>query len=351
MPLVLKASNEVLGLDKLPWHKTTPIFSSPKIDGNRLIVAGGQLLSSSGKAPRNAHLYNRFRALIEYTERHEMMFDGELFAPSCAHHAELSGIINSYSQPLPQDMQHYIFDAAAIADWTSECRDMPYTQRSSMYHYLIRKENFPHVVALPQRLVTTAEEAQELFEKDVANGFEGSMIRPGDIWYEGNNIRGGWYKHGRATNTQAIIWKAKAYATMDGVIIGAVERKSIRDDWDRTYTDGRLDHPNEKDAFVGADTLGSFIARIINEDGTFFDTELMFGRGFDLPWRQHVWNELKSDPSAYANRWVEFIHLPHGAKKNGKIRQGRLQRFRDDIHPESTWPFTLYRHGEEVRLV
>ncbi len=58
-----------------------------------------------------------------------------------------------------------------------------------------------------------------------------------------------------------------------------------------------------------------------------------FGKGFDLDWRREAWKLYQKDPFTLLGRAVEILHMPHGAMKDGRLRGGRLVRFRDDITP------------------
>lgn len=331
---VLKAPNQLLTPEQIfeDASRYSPIYSSPKYDGNRGLCLAGQLLTSDMKEPRNERLWAWLEPVRKWCSEREMVLDYEIFSPSQTHHAETGGIINSYDMFLPEDLVCMVFDAAPVDKWYDQCEYLPYVDRIKLYTDAVTDIAFSPLRAVDQREVASAMVAAQLFEQDVAEGLEGSMLRTGHIWYEGRYIRGGFYKHGRATIPQCVIWKQKVYETADGYIIGVQQRRALRADWPRTYRgDGRLARPLEKDAYELTDSIGAFLVRVPKEDGTYVDTEIGFREGFDLEWRREWWSRYQQDNSTLLGRWVEFKHMPHGAKQEGRARAGGLVRFRDDL--------------------
>lgn len=337
----LKAPNDIPQFDSLAYGAGGNIVSSPKLDGNRGLCIAGSLVSSSMKEPRNRELYQLMDALITMSKRAGLVFDYEIYSPSASHHAELSGIINSYDLPLPEDTKIYLFDCMAFDHFENECRSMPYRQRislldSTIQHVTCSTEWHPDLypqgcpfVVLPQRPVIDAEHAEALFKQDLEDGYEGSMLRTLDIWMEKNRLRGGWYKHGRATTSERIIWKQKFFATLDGSITKVIQRRIMKEDWPRSYNaSGHLIRPLEKDAYTLTDMVGAFeVAYQDPATNELLTTEIGFGKGFDHLWRTKAWHVR----DAFVGRWVEFAHQPHGAQEGGKARIGRLIRFREDL--------------------
>lgn len=260
----------------------------------------------------------------------------EVWSPTQSHHGDLSGIINSYDQDLPEDLLCSIFDGMPLADYDDSCKHFPYCARIFWYMERIKALGIPYIQSLPQRPVLTPEEATEVFAQDVLDGEEGSMLRTGGIWQTGNKLYGGWYKKGRATNNQCIIWKQKIYLTVDGYIIGVQQRRILRADWPRKYdADGHLIRPLEKDAYELTDMVGAFVVRVPKEDGTYVDTEVGFRKGFDHAWRREAWHRYVADPTSLLGQYIEFKHMPYGAKEGGRMRAGGIVRFRGDIPREN----------------
>lgn len=330
---VLKAPNELLTPQQI-WESSqrSGLVSSRKYDGNRGICIAGQLLSSSMKEPRNSGLHTWLEPLKAYCEKESLVLDFEIFSPSQEHHAETSGVINSFDMDLPDDIVCMVFDGAPVSLWEDECVEKPYRERIPVYEKAVKDIGMSNVLPVAQRIVSSEDELVTLFGSDLQEGLEGSMVRCLDIWYEGSRIRGGFYKHGRATTSQCVIWKQKQYLTLDGVIIGVQQRRMLRPDWPRTRdSNGLLVRPLEKEAYVYTESVGALVVAVRKDDDTWYLTEIGFGKGFDLPYRELLWAMYRGDPASLYGRWVEFLHMPHGAKSEGKARAGRLKRFRDDL--------------------
>lgn len=334
----LKASNDIMKPEDIfeLVNGCSRIVSSRKKDGNRMMIINGQILSSSFKEPRNTNIHEWLEPLCQRAAENEETYDMEVWDPDQTHHADTNGIINSIGHELPPNLRCSVFDGMPTAEWQEKCHTFPYSERIGWYTERISQlaREVPYFEALEQRPVTSPAEAAALFTQDVDSGEEGSMLRTTDIWREGNRVLGGWYKHDRATNLQCIIWKQKVYVTADGYIVGVQQRRTLRKDWPRTYTaDGKLVRPLERDAYEPTDMIGSFLVCVpAEEEGkepTY--TEVGFRKGFDLDWRRTWWYEYLKNPACLLGQWVEFKHMPFGAKEGGKMRAGGLTNFRGDI--------------------
>lgn len=329
----LKAANTLLPLDSPLIRYDKGVVSSRKIDGNRLLVIRGRTYSSSMKEQRNDDVRRLLAPLLQLSIDEDMVFDGELFDPDQTHHAATSGLINSYDTPLTPTTALYVFDGAPFLAWEERCLDFPFRSRIPLYTSAVHGLAHPRIIPMEQRPVANAEEAITLFNRDVADGFEGSMLRCLDIWQEGSRNRGGWYKHGRATNNEAIMWKAKVYVTVDARITEVLQRRLLRDDWPREYDQwGHLKRPLEKDAYTFTDMVGGFVVEYQDEStGQPTRCEIGFRKGFDFEWRRAAWHSYVANPSSLIGKHVEFMLMPHGAKPGGLARVGGLVRFRPDL--------------------
>lgn len=334
----LKAPNRVLNVDGRSMESLFDLglVSSPKKDGNRGLCINGVLYTSSMKYPLNRRLHEWMMPLIEYSTKHSFMFDYELYDPEASHHGALSGTINSYANPLPESMGCYLFDACPTDEWVRECADLPYSERIHMYHSVAEK--MPNrFITLTQRTVESVDEIQSLFQQDLANGDEGSMIRTTHIDERGGSLVGGWYKHGRATPNQCIIWKLKNYVTLDGIIVGVEQRRKLMEGVDRTFNPrtGLAENRYGQDCYGLDDAVGSFVVKYQDDDGNVSSSKIGFGVGFPIEDRRRMWQEYTDVPESLLGRWVEFTHMPHGALSGGQLRIGRLIRFRDDLEKAS----------------
>jgi hypothetical protein len=331
---VLKAPNNLVPLDdpKIPYDRG--LVSSPKKDGNRGLCIRGELKTSSLGSPRNRLLYDFMNPLIELAQRKGLVFDYELYDPNATHHSALSGIINSYNQPLPDQLGCFVFDAAPYDDFIGQCVELPFSERYHIYQNELADLTIPECfVALEQRPVNDPEEASTFYEADLEAGDEGSILRALHIDQLTNGkLVGGWYKFGRATYNQAIIWKFKNFETMDGIIIGVQQRRKLKDGLIRTRSaSGHLERPHSKDAYELTDAVGAFDVRYLDDSGQPQTTQVGFGKGFTLTYREEYWQRHLADPNSLIGHWIEFKHMPHGAKSGGRARFGQLLRFREDL--------------------
>lgn len=330
---ILKAPNEIPAFDDPRIHYGRGVVASTKLDGNRGICIDGCLYTSSMKTPRNVHLQAMLMEMQRMSALEDKVFDYEIWSPSCTHHAEIAGWINSYDQLPPyRDVAAYVFDVMPTLNYYGECRECPYGLRLEKYVNRISEGRLgPHVIPLPQTMVYNAEELRGLFQARIAEGSEGLIVRHTAIWREGGKVRGGWYKHGRATLNDCIIYKFKHFETLDGVILEVIQRRMLRPDWPRTYNaDGSLHRPLEKAAYMMADMVGAFRMRVVLPGSeTEVITEVAFGPGFDHAWRAEMW---KIAPTL-VGRYAEVEYMPHGglAGVGGALRIGRFIRFREDL--------------------
>lgn len=342
----LKASNDILAPDNPLIDYSTGIVSSTKKDGNRGLCVSGSLFTSSMKTPRNPLIHEWLAPLAEYAADHDMVFDYEIYDTAGTHHGAISGLINSDGYPVPDSYRAYIFDASPRTEWENQCRDLAYAERIVMYENALKDMNngrdatdllpaYRRFVALAQRPVPDAACARALFLRDLEDGNEGSMLRSLYIESRQGRLLGGWYKHGRATNAQRIMWKQKLYVTCDGVVTGVYQRRRMKAIWPRELdAKGHLIRPHTQDAYEPDNKVGSLLVSTVTETGECIETELMFGKGgFDHLWLEKAWDDYCRDPHTLVGRVVEFRHMPHGAKEGGRRRMGQLLRFRDDLTP------------------
>ena len=326
----LKAPSRVVNFDELPWD--LGLVSSPKKDGNRGLCISGRLYTSSMKSPRNPLLADFLQPLIELAEEEDLVFDYELYDPEGSHHAILSGAINSDGHKLPESLHCFVFDGMPVEAFNEQCVDFPYAERINFYRDKIQplRALGHHIIPLEQRQLANAEEAREIFRQDLLNGDEGSMIRA--MWISGDpaikrTLKGGWYKHGRATPCQGVIFKYKNFVTHDAIIKQVIPRRKLKDGVPRTYDDrGHLEPINFVECFESERCVGAFVV----EDEEGIESRIGFSKGFALDERHRMWQQYEQQPEMFIGKWIEFRHMPHGSQPDGKRRFGQLVRFRED---------------------
>ena len=100
----LKFPNIEVELDQLKY----PLLASIKLDGIRGIFKDGKLYSASLKLLPNRRLDEHFRSIKEYSSKHNVILEGELYSELVDFNT-LSGIIRSDDHELPGDL-HFRFE-------------------------------------------------------------------------------------------------------------------------------------------------------------------------------------------------------------------------------------------------
>jgi DNA ligase 1 len=165
---------------KLEGDLTFPKMASPKIDGIRCCIVGGEARTRSLKLVPNEHV----RAMLEHSGNTGL--DGELaVGPVNAKNlmqATMSGVMSEDGQP---DFTYWVFD-----DYS---HPGVFAQRLQSAAARVLSIGGPCVM-VPHRWVDSLDELLSYEQECLTTGYEGVMVRDAD----------GAYKTGRAT------WKSQA---------------------------------------------------------------------------------------------------------------------------------------------
>lgn len=294
-----------------------PLLGSLKYDGVRGLCIRGEFFSRNMKPFKNEKLAEHFSGIAEVSAGRHLVFDFEIYDHSMPDFGSHMSVIGAKSASIPDTLCCHVFDVLTYDEWERVESDnyiKPFELRHQTYTEILRTDSRLHdgkYVAVEQVLVESADDAQLFFEVSQEEGYEGIMLRDPQ----------GRYKHGRATHNEGIIFKFKAFETMDGRIIEVVQRRKMKEGVERTTTPtGHMERVHTKDSYTLDDMVGAF--KVEFEDGTI--SEVNYGRGFPHDVRRNHWG----DREHLIGRHVEVRHLPHGAKDG--IRIGTLVRFRTD---------------------
>lgn len=286
-----------------------PALMSPKIDGFRCAVWGGQALTRSLKPMPNLFI-RQYLSQMKYEG-----LDGELVVGTPDDpliFSQTTGQVRSSSgQP---DFTWWVFDhRAAVED------ARPFTDRLAMATTMIADFNDPRIRILPHIMVTTREEQAEFEAWCLEHGYEGSMARD----------PAGPYKNGRSTWREGWLVKRKTFVDGEAIITGFYE---LLHNANEAYTDetGKTKRSTHAENMVPMGVLGGFTCK---EMGT--DIEFNLGGGFTMDERAMIWRELQADPHAYDGEIVRFKHFPYG--RDVKPRMPTFGGFRapEDIGDEA----------------
>jgi len=175
-----------------------PVLVSPKLDGLRCIIRGGQAVSRNLKPFRNEYVQRLLGGRPELEG-----LDGELIVgpPNVGHvlNRTQSGIMSTDGEP---DFAFHIFDNTS---WPTAQFHLRYGSLYDFSHPLL--EVVPHVT------VHSSKELLEYEQKALLHGFEGVMIR-------GINAP---YKYGRATSSEHSLFKFKRFRDGEAIVTGIEE--------------------------------------------------------------------------------------------------------------------------------
>lgn len=317
---VLKAPNVIYAPEKLPFH--LHLVASRKKDGVRCLIIDGVVYSAQMKHFRNRNLPDLLESAIERSRTNRITYDMELCDPTGAHHAIVAGALNSHSDPL-RHLVAYVFDSCTSSDFRANCACCPYSVRipdymseCSVLNRIDRRRTgrstfdtvFEFYIPLEQIPVADAAEVRAIYEMFLKEGDEGAIIRATEIQDGPRGLIGGYYKHGRATFGQSIIFKMKPFETADGIITDVIERMT-------------QDTPRRPTGMVGA-----FEVTYSYKGSIPYTCHIGFAKGFDHAARMAIWKTRHE----LLGKWCEFTHMAYGAKLDGGLRHGRFVRLRPD---------------------
>jgi len=166
-----------------------------------------------------------------------------------------------------------------------------------------------HVIRLKHTIVTTMDEVYAAFDKAMADGYEGLMLRH----------PGGPYKEGRSTVNQCWLVKMKQFADAEGTVVSFEERMHNGNEAKKDAT-GHTDRSSHKENMTPMGTLGALV----------LDTQwgaLKVGSGFSDELRKTIWE----NQSTTRGKIVTFTYQPFGAKDKPRFPIFKGFRHEDDI--------------------
>jgi DNA ligase-1 len=272
-----------------------PLLCSPKYDGVRCIIKNHIAYSRTFKPIPSRQVQDQLNDLEH--------FDGELIVGEPTDYNvynRTQSHVMSIDKP-NVDLRYYVFDYTH-----PDFLNSPFTTRflklcdmsiSNISVFIVEQEYIESKI----RLLEYEEECLE-------RGFEGIMMKSCC----------GYYKQGRGTFNQGLIYKLKRFQDDEGVIVGFEEGKSNQNVQERDEL-GYAKRSTAKAGMVPTDTLGKFI---VNFKG--MEIEVAPG-SFNHDERKHIWqNQLR-----YQGSYLKFRHFTHGVKD--KPRFPRAIGFRDKI--------------------
>lgn len=179
-----------------PARLRYPLLVSEKLDGFRLQVIGGTLLSKTGLEFRNRALKAHFAELIALAAE-GFVFDCECWSPRLSL-PEIQSIMTTRDGDIPEHLFAHVFDATTIAEWFAS-RVPRFERRLARLGQLLAARRPAHTSIVSHVQVTSADELLDLYHMVRHGGGEGLMVRD----------PAGSYRHGRCTPRTSPLFKIK----------------------------------------------------------------------------------------------------------------------------------------------
>lgn len=274
-----------------------PCFVSIKLDGIRVVILNGVVMSRSMKPIRSKAVQELFGH-----ERYNGL-DGEILYGDW----NAPNVFNLTTQTVMATELKAIFskDKLRMAVFDDTSSDDVYVDRLIS----AQRKVGPNMQVLEQFRVES--EAQLLmFEKNaLEEGFEGIMVR----------AITGPYKQGRSTQKEGTIGKLKRFSDDEAVVIG-FEEKLHNTNEAKTNELGRTQRSQAQEGMVGAGTLGALVC-------TCKGIQFTMGSGFDDVGRAEVWQNKEK----YLGKLAKFKYFEIGMKDSFRFPIFQGWRDEDDM--------------------
>jgi len=261
-----------------------PVYASPKLDGIRCSIVGGQALTRTLKAIPNKHVYNALsRSALEG-------LDGELIVGSptskTVYTDTVSAVMRHTGEPAAT---YYVFDMHDVPA-TFQGRHRQLEHLMAMFD----DEAGLDIKLLNQRLVHDEAELLNYEAHCVEEGYEGIILRSPSAPY----------KYGRSTVNEGYLLKVKRFEDSEAEIIG-FEEEMFNGNEAQTNELGRTKRSTASAGLSGKNTLGAFLVRDIVSG-----VEFSVGTGLTALQRGVFWQRQQD----YLGKLIKYKFFPVGVK-------------------------------------
>lgn len=259
-------------------------FASEKLDGIRVCIVNGIVLSRSLKPIRS-------RAVQELFSIPELEgIDGEVlygdWNDPLVFNKTTSAVM---ATELKEDMQK---DKLSLAIFDDFSYNGTYEERLESAKR--KSQGVPQTTVLEQIPINNEEELLELEKKVLDKGAEGLMIRS----------KTARYKQGRSTLKEGIIMKLKRFSDDEAIVIGFQEKLTNTNEKVKNEL-GYSERSQAQEGMVGANTLGALVCECKG-------IRFTMGSGFDDAGREEVWQ----NQDKYLGKLAKFKHFEVGQKNS-----------------------------------
>lgn len=275
-----------------------PVIATPKIDGIRCVREDDKALSRSFKPIPNKFVRNVLENILPRG------FDGELVAGDTF--CEVSSAIMSHEgEP---DFRYKIFD------YVRDSLDKPYVERLKDMKEFFDANPELLTVCIPMygEVVNSLEELQEVIDRHLSEGHEGTMIR----------MPNSPYKCGRSSLKEGYLVAIKHFEDAEATVIGFKEAMHNANEAEEDAF-GRTERSSKKENMVAKGTLGALLCK--TPEGIEF--KIGTGKGLTQELRQEIWD----NQDKYLGQLVKYRFQPHGVKDKPRVGSWLGFRHPDDV--------------------
>lgn len=282
-------------LEELYTKLSYPCLVSPKLDGIRCLVKGGEILSRSLKQIPNQFIREKLKAHGAALEG----MDGELIVGKTFQDTT-SAVMSREGQPR---FHYMVFDNYLEPEQV-------YADRIRVYTEACRAMRSVFVRPIPVLLCGNAAQVEAAVQQFLEEGYEGAIARSPE----------GAYKFGRATIKEGWMTKIKPMVDEEATIVGFEEQQKNLNE--KTLNElGQMKRSSHKANKVGKLTLG---ALILHNDKF---GEFRCGTGFDDALRKELWD----NKAKYFGKTVTFRYQAIGVKDKPRILSFKGFRHQHDL--------------------
>jgi ATP-dependent DNA ligase len=316
----LLCPNEEIDLNDLKY----PLLVSTKMDGCRLLIKQGQIVTRSLKALPNIQLNQKFESIRKFSKEANVILDGEIFAPNIP----FQFIVSCF---MTEDCD----DIKSIKKWTKLCQEYDYFvsrqevfDKLKFYCFDCLTENlkdtpfnarlgnaenacksFPELaVAVEHWAVYSAEEVSQVFDQVILKGYEGLILR---------NPKAP-YKFGRARLSENIAYKLKPWKTVDSKIISVIQATEVNEDVEKTVN--KLGYSRTSKRQEDRHTIDKAQAFVVN----FNNRELSIPIALTDEQKKYIWQ----NKNEFIGKFIEYKFMTVGIKDLPRIP--KMIRIRED---------------------
>lgn len=317
------APNEKTDLNNIEY----PQLASYKLDGIRGVFYKGEILSRSLKQIQNKQLRAKFELIRKYSEEHQCILDGEFYSPELTFQEITRYVMTKdFEDPksvkkfgkvlaIPSHLKFYCFDIIGSNENIDLALGVPFIKRLGRLALDSEILNTGNIfganaafVIIKQELVNSREEVEDLFEKALADGEEGLILRDPE----------GRYKCGRGTIKEGLIYKVKPFISIEARVTGFVQATKVDPSAEKKINElGRSLTSRKKNDRI-------LIEKAAGVTVDYKGKELKVTLSLTDEEKSKVWK----NQDKYVGKWIEYKYLEVGMKEGGLPRHPTSIRWR-----------------------